>query len=102
MAGMIQNMAGMGGMTDQVIATDLLLSAKSGIKNYALALTECATPEVRDELTKQLNTAIETHGKVTNYMISKGYYHPNNIGEQLGVDMQATQAALNLSQQQTQ
>jgi similar to spore coat protein len=99
MAGMMQNMAGMGGMTDQVIATDLLLSAKSGIKNYAMALSEAATPEVREALKDQLNSAIEAHEKVTNYMVSKGYYHPGNMSEQLNVDMQATQTALNLTQQ---
>jgi similar to spore coat protein len=99
MAGMIQNMAGMGGMTDQVIATDLLVSAKSGIKNYALALTETTTPEVREALKDQLNSAIESHEQITGYMISKGYYHPGNMSEQLSVDMQATETALNLSQQ---
>jgi similar to spore coat protein len=99
MTGIIQNMAGMGGMTDQVIATDLLVSAKTGIKNYAVALTEAATPEVRDSLKVQLNTAIETHEKITSYMVSKGYYHPANMSEQLAVDMKATQAALNLPQQ---
>jgi similar to spore coat protein len=99
MSGMSQNMTGMGGMSDQVIATDLLISAKSGIKNYALALTETATPEVREALRSQLNTAIDSHGKITNYMVSKGYYHPGNMSEQLAVDMQATQTALNLPNQ---
>ncbi|KAF6598992.1 spore coat protein, partial [Paenibacillus sp. EKM208P] len=40
MNSIVQNMTGMGGMTDQVIASDLLISAKSGIKSYAIALTE--------------------------------------------------------------
>lgn len=96
MAGLIQNMAGMGGMTDQVIATDLLISAKSGIKNYAVALSETTTPEVREALKNQLNTAIDVHERITKYMISKGYYHPENVNEQIAVDMQATEAALNL------
>ncbi|MBC5638308.1 spore coat protein [Ornithinibacillus sp. BX22] len=99
MTGMIQNMAGMGGMTDQVIATDLLISAKTGIKNYAAAITETATPEIREALREQLIMAIESHEKITNYMISKGYYHPGNMNEQLSVDMQTTQTALNLPQQ---
>jgi similar to spore coat protein len=99
MTGMIQNMAGMGGMTDQVIATDLLLSAKSGIKNYALALTETTTPEVREALKGQLDSAIESHDQITRYMVSKGFYHPGNMSEQLAVDMQATQTALSLPPQ---
>ncbi|KYC75352.1 hypothetical protein B4090_2038 [Bacillus licheniformis] len=31
----IQNMTGMGAMTEQVIATDFLISAKTGVKNIA-------------------------------------------------------------------
>ncbi|MFZ3580165.1 spore coat protein [Virgibacillus sp. DJP39] len=96
---MIQNMTGMGGMTEQVIATDLLVSAKSGIKNYALALTETATPEIREALKAQLNTAIDVHEQITNYMMSKGYYHPADMIEQNAVDMKTTESALSLPQQ---
>ncbi|MGX1377233.1 spore coat protein CotF [Priestia megaterium] len=34
-------------LDDLAIATDLLLSAKNGVRTYAVALTETATPEVR-------------------------------------------------------
>lgn len=44
----IQGLMGMGGMTDQVIATDFLISVKSGVRNYAAAITEAATPELRE------------------------------------------------------
>ena len=97
---MIQNMTGMGAMTDQVIATDFLLAAKTGVKNLALAITETSTPEVRVTLKQYLNDAIETHEQISKYMIDKGYYHPNNLSEQLNVDLTAAQAALNLPQQQ--
>jgi len=99
---MIQNMTGMGAMTDQVIATDFLLAAKTGVKNLALAITETSTPEVRVTLKQYLNDAIETHEQISKYMIDKGYYHPNNLSEQLNVDLTAAQAALNLPQQQQQ
>ncbi|KAA9015742.1 spore coat protein [Niallia endozanthoxylica] len=95
---MIQNMTGMGGMTDQVIATDFLIAAKTGVKNLALAITETSTPEVRDTLKQYLNDAIDTHEQIFKYMVDKGYYHPNNLGEQLSVDLQASQTALNLAQ----
>jgi similar to spore coat protein len=98
----IQNMVGMGGMTDQVIATDFLMAAKSGVKNIALALTETSTPEVRETLKQYLIDAVNTHEQISNYMISKGYYHPNNLSEQLNVDLTAAQTAMNLSQQQQQ
>ncbi len=99
MTNFLQNMAGMGGMTDQVIATDFLISAKSGVINTAMAVTEAATPELRATLREQLSSAIDTHEKISNYMISKGYYHPHNLSEQLQVDIGATQTALNLAQQ---
>jgi similar to spore coat protein len=95
----IQNMMGMGGMTDQVIATDLLISAKSGVHNYAIAITEAATPELRAALKEQLFAAIDTHEAVSNYMVAKGYYHPHNLKEQLTVDLTTTDTALNLADQ---
>lgn len=95
----IQNMVGMGGMTDQVIVTDFLLSAKAGIRNYTIAITEAATPELRTVLREQLQAAIQTHENITSYMMSKGYYHPYNLNEQLQVDLTASQTATNLAQQ---
>jgi similar to spore coat protein len=98
----LQNMAGMSGMTDQVIATDFLISAKSGVRNYAAAVTETATPELKAALREQLTDAIATHEAISAYMISKGYYHPHNLSEQLQVDLTAAQTATDLAQQQQQ
>lgn len=96
MANIIQNMAGMGDMTEQVIATDLLLGSKSAIKNYSVAITETVTPEVKETLRRHLDVAIDNHEKVTNYMVSKGYYHAYNPQEQARVDMQASEKVMNL------
>ncbi|HZG70750.1 MAG TPA: spore coat protein [Chondromyces sp.] len=96
MSNMMQNMAGVGGMTDQVIATDLLISAKTGVKNIALALTETSTPEVRSALKNFLNDAVDFHEQVYRYMESKGYYHAHDLSKQLGVDLKAADTALNL------
>lgn len=96
LAGIMQNLAGMGNMTEQVIATDLLLSSKQAIKHYASALAETASVEVRDTLRRQMDAAISAHEKVTNYMTSKGYYHAYNPQEQIRVDLQATNTVLNL------
>lgn len=95
---LFQNMMGMGGMTDQVIATDFLISVKEGVRNYAVAITETGTPELKDALRVQLNDAIATHEKITNYMIAKGYYHPHNLKEQLDVDLAVSGTALGLAQ----
>jgi similar to spore coat protein len=97
---MMQNMTGMGAMTEQVVATDFLIATKSGIKNLAMALTETSTKEVRETLRQYLNDAIDTHEQISNYMISKGYYHPDNLSKQLEMDLTATQTALNLQQPQ--
>ncbi|MBY0148821.1 spore coat protein [Neobacillus niacini] len=95
---LIQNLMGMGGMTDQVIATDFLISAKAGVRNYAVAITETGTPELKAALREQLNTAIATHEKITNYMISRGFYHPHELSEQLQVDLTVSETALKLAQ----
>ncbi|WHY59582.1 spore coat protein [Cytobacillus firmus] len=86
----------MGGMSDQVIATDFLISAKAGI--FAFALTESGSSEVRDILRKQLRIAVDTHEKITNYMISRGTYYPHNLKKQLETDMKITETALKLSE----
>nr|WP_322448209.1 spore coat protein [Bacillus sp. 31A1R] len=90
----------MGGMTDQVNATDFLISTKAGIRNLAFALTETATPELRATLREELRNAVETHEQISNYMISRGMYHPNDLGEQLKLDLQITDTALNLADKQ--
>ncbi|MDQ0228952.1 spore coat protein [Metabacillus malikii] len=95
---MMQNMSGMSAMTEQVVATDFLISAKSGVKNLAMAITETSTPEVRETLKQYLNDAIDTHEQIFNYMVNKGYYHPKDIAEQLNVDLNAAQTAMNLPQ----
>lgn len=97
---MMQNMTGMGAITEQVVATDFLITAKTGIKNIATALTETSTKEVRETLRQYLNDAIDTHEKISNYMISKGYYEPDNLSKQLQIDLSAAQTALNLQQPQ--
>ena len=95
---LIQNLMGMGGMTDQVIATDFLISAKAGVRNYAVAITEAGTPELKTALREQLNAAILTHEKITNYMISRGFYHPYDLSEQLQVDLTVGETAFNLAE----
>jgi similar to spore coat protein len=40
---MVKKLIGMGAFSDQVIASDMLQSAKAGIKSYALVITETAT-----------------------------------------------------------
>ncbi|PLR80297.1 spore coat protein [Bacillus canaveralius] len=84
--------------TDLAVATEFLVTAKSGIKAYAQAITETATPEVKNALRDQLMRAIQTHEQISSYMISHGYYHPHDVQEQIRLDLSASQAAINMTQ----
>lgn len=93
----IEKLTGMDKLTDQVIATDFLIAAKSGVRNYCIALTETASDEVRQALRKQLNDAIGTHEMIINYMIKNNYYHVYNLDEQINLDINTSNTALNLA-----
>ncbi|MCT8975044.1 spore coat protein [Clostridium sp. CX1] len=97
MNALIETLTGMDKLSDQVIATDFLVSAKSAVRNYSIALTETTSPEIRSTLRRQLNDAITTHEVISSYMMRKGYYHAYNLQEQFKVDMQTTETALNLA-----
>jgi similar to spore coat protein len=92
----IEHLTGMNALTDQVIAMDFLVTAKSGVRNYAMALTEAGTPEIKAVLTKQLDDAIDMHERITMYMMEKGLYHPWNVNEQIQLDLKNIQTALSL------
>ncbi len=96
MAGIIQNMAGMADMTEQVIATDLLISSKTAIKNYAAAIAEATTPEVTDTLRRQLDDAIDTHQRISTYMMNKGYYNAYEPQAQISMDRQAADTVMRM------
>lgn len=96
MNALIESLTGMNKLSDQVIATDLLVSAKSAVRNYSIALTETTSQEVRAVLRKQLSDAITAHETISNYMMKKGYYNAYDLQEQYKVDMQTTDTALNL------
>ncbi|MFS0865139.1 spore coat protein [Fredinandcohnia sp. 179-A 10B2 NHS] len=95
---LMKKFMGMGGMTDKVIATDFLISTKAGIRNIAFAITETYTPSVKQVLREQLRIAVETHENITNYMITQGVYHPNDLREQLQADLNITETAMKLTE----
>lgn len=96
MNAIMENITGLNKLSDQVIATDLLVSSKSAVRNYSIALTETTSQEVRTVLRKQLADAIAAHETIFNYMMKKGYYNAYDLQEQYKVDMQTTETALNL------
>jgi similar to spore coat protein len=98
MANLIQNMAGMGNLTEQVIATDFLVASKNAIKNYAAAIAEATTPEVTNTLRSQLDDAINTHERISTYMMNKGYYNAFDPQQQFAMDRQASDTVMKLGQ----
>lgn len=78
---------------DELIATDLLVTAKSAVRAYAVAVTETASPEVRKVLVKQLNQAIEDHAEIADYMIQNDMYMAYDIEKQLKHDKEKVDKA---------
>ncbi len=94
----LSGIAHMAGLNDQVIATDFVVSLKSAIQNYGVAITEVTSPDLRNLLKKQLNDAIDTHEEISNLMIAKGYYHAYNVQEQKNEVLKVSQTALDLKE----
>jgi len=91
---LLEKLTGLGTLTDQVIAMDFLNSVKSGVRNYALAITDTVTPEIKATLMRQLEDAMDLHERVAAYMTDKGLYHPWNVDEQIAVDLANIELAL--------
>ncbi|MFY4774401.1 spore coat protein [Metabacillus sp. RGM 3146] len=92
----IENLTGMNALSDQVVAMDLLISAKSGVRNYAFAVTEAGTPEIKEILTRHLVEALDMHEKTSAYMAEKGWYHAWDTNEQINLDLKNIDTALKL------
>jgi len=85
-------------INDQTIATDLLLASKSGVRSLAVAITETATPEVKKVLKKELETAINLHDKIAQYMIDNEMYHAYDLKEQVSQDLKNAEEALEIGE----
>lgn len=96
MNSIIESITGMKALTDQVVAMDLLISAKSGVRNYAMALTESGTPEIKHTLTRHLEEALDMHEKISSYMVSKGWYHAFDTNEQIQLNLKNMDTAMKL------
>jgi spore coat protein F len=75
-------------------AGHLLEFAKNNIMRYADAITETATPQLRDTFVKHLNNAIKFHAQVFNYMMECGFYHPYDLHRMLEDDKRNAKRAL--------
>lgn len=77
-------------------AGDLLGLAKTLVRNYAIAITETATPELRHTLTRHINSAIQLHAQVFYFMYERSYYPSYNLHQLLANDLKNAQLALSL------
>ncbi|MCG7333005.1 spore coat protein [Salinicoccus roseus] len=82
---------------DELIATEMLVSAKAAVRTYAVALTEAASPEVRDVLKRQLTQAVNQHARIADYMMENGMYHAHNVKDQLKNDKKKVKAVKKLT-----
>jgi similar to spore coat protein len=94
---LVKKLTGMQNMSNQIIATDMLLDLKNSINNYAIALTEATSTEIRSILRRHLNDTIAEHEALTKYMIENEYYLPFDFKEQVELDIDNTDTALNLT-----
>ncbi|GIN12908.1 spore coat protein F [Shouchella clausii] len=77
-------------------AGDLLGAAKTAVRNYAIAITETATPVLRNVLSKQLQGAIQWHASVYSYMNERSYYPSYNLGQLLENDITNAHRAIQM------
>jgi len=91
-------MVGMPKMTDAAFALDFISSVKTGIRYYSVALTETASPELRQALYKQMEDAIDLHGEITKLMIDKGWLYPDDIGKQIELDLKSADMAIAIAE----
>lgn len=99
---MDRNATGMTGTTDtnmlsdRVIAWDMLNSAKNGIKSYAWAITETASPDMRNVLRRHLDDTIAIHEKIVRYMMDRGLYHAYDPREMIKLDLKDAETVMNI------
>jgi spore coat protein F len=77
-------------------AGDLLAFTKTGVRNYAVAITETATPQLRDVLTKQLNLMIKAHERIFLFMYKNGHYPSYDMKKLIEHDVMMAQKALSM------
>lgn len=83
-------------LTDQVMAFDLMASAKAGVIIFAQALTGATTPDVRIMLNKHLGQAITFQEQVGAYIANRGWYDATDLKGQLAIDAKKAQETLDL------
>ncbi|WP_097027663.1 spore coat protein [Clostridium peptidivorans] len=76
-------------LKEKDIALDLLASSKGTIATLAKVLTETTNPQLRDTLKSELNNCINSHYRLSDMAINKGWYNAyENPEQQLQQELQ--------------
>ncbi len=75
---------------------DLLAFTKAGVRNYAVAITETATPALKDVFVKQMMKAIKLHDLIYRYMYNKGHYPSYDLNKLFENDLNLANQALSM------
>lgn len=77
-------------LTEKDIALDLITSSKATITTLAKTLTETTNPQLRNTLKNQLTACVNSHYRLSDIAISKGWYNANEDPQkQLQQDLSA-------------
>ncbi|MHB1407151.1 MAG: spore coat protein [Desulfitobacteriaceae bacterium] len=80
-------------LTDKDIAMDMLKDSKFALCSMSMAITESSNPELRQELKKQFNDALQNHFNLADMAANKDWYKPHvSPQEMLDHDFQDSQA----------
>lgn len=90
------NTSSLNQLTDQVMAFDLMTSAKASVNMYVKALTEASTPDVRIMLKKHLEQAISYQEQVGAYIANRGWFNADDMKGQLAIDSKKAQETLEM------
>jgi similar to spore coat protein len=93
----LENAEGMPDMVNATIALEFLMSAKTGVRNCAAALTEVADMEARKVLRDLLDSSVNLHGELTQLMLRKGGLRSYHVNEQFQLDVKSAQMALKIA-----
>lgn len=64
-------------LTEKDIALELISSSKAEITSLAKALTETTNPQLRETLKNQLTACVNSHYRLSDISINKGWYNTN-------------------------
>ena len=62
-------------LSDKEIALDMLTSSKATVTTLAKTLTETTNPQIRETLRNQLTACLNSHYRLSDISIAKGWYN---------------------------